>query len=128
MNSLLDFLCWYNQHILQHVKVKDDGEDRRRFFQAVCAPLVREMSGVMTRIAKIQRETGYVYSRQIANDLSLYGSIDTRFTKINGAAKMAINALKMDVGKDTKREESVLWKHDPALYDACLAMWNPQRS
>jgi len=128
LNPLLDFLCWYRQHITLAAKYSQDGKGtttRSLFYQALCAPMVYYEK---TSVKKDAQAAGFSIAAYplVVQHKAIYNSIDTSFTKINKAAALAFDSLMADLR--VARAESVLYRHNQALYASCKAMYDPQRS
>jgi len=123
LNPLLDFLCWYHQHIT--LAAQADVTTRSLFYQALCAPMVnyQKADGKKDALpAGIDPELEF----EVKKHKAIYQSIDTAYTQINKAAETAFAALVADL--QVPEAESVLHRHDQELYARWKAMYYPQRS
>lgn len=129
LNPLLDFLCWYRQHITlaaSPTPTDNDGvTSRSLFYQALCAPTVLYKKGGKNSELPA---TGFDIAAypEVVKHKAIYQSIDTLYTKINNAAETAFAALVADLLVD--QSKSVLYRHNQELYAQWKAMYYPQRS
>jgi hypothetical protein len=133
INSVLDFLCWYNQHITLAAQAGGGTskqlprKNRELFFKAVCAPFVGARRGNWdppeadaARAARVAAGEPAIHA-DTEQEASLYYSLDTRYDHITRSAASAFKALVIDL---EAKEKSILRALDEAEYGRWYKMYH----
>ena len=115
INPILDFLCWYNQHIVMRATLiqsavsqdkQKEGEARQQtkdqalFFSALCAPLVISRSSEAGKRNGAQEARGDM-EEQTRQAMDMYYSIYDLYDRLHRTAKRTFEALQADVESPT---------------------------
>ena len=137
INPLIEFLCWYKQHILARAAAtqssvrldkQEDGEARSQtrqqalFFSAVCAPmLVSRSSDKARREAAQQARKGVDLEPETDQAMVMCDAIYDRYDAINRTVKRAFEGLLADTASPTPLLRDLV---DQATYARWMVMVN----
>ena len=129
INSVLDFLCWYNQHIT--LAAQSGGgtsslwnrKQRGLFFKAVCAPFLAERTNHRDKIKATKAARAAAgeqgFDANTEKERLLYYSVSDRYDEINRSASRAFKALV----EDLEAEKSILRALDEAEFKRAHEMY-----